>query len=339
MAALGDWPIFPGTITWEDAQAALDAEALGDGLPLVPPTGQRLDTMLSGVAAPDRSYGQMPPLFGDLTAATVAYNCVLAGCPPAALPIVLTAAEACLEPAFNLLGILTTTGTPAVATIVHGSVVERLDMNTGTNCLGPGNRANAAIGRAVALVMRNIGGARAGIGDMATMGQPGKYTFCVPESREAGLPPLPARRGLASDADAVTVLGVSGTIEVLPGDKGDTPEAILRPMAATMIAADAVAAAGRQRDRGEQFFLLPPELAQQIAKHGWDLAHIQDFLFSARSVDLPGLAEIGTDRPVARGPEDIHPVVTGGAGVKMTHLPLWAGGTVSVTRPVRDLKN
>jgi len=336
MAALGDWPIFPETVAWEEAQAILDAQDLGDGLPLVPPTDQRLEAMLAGVAQPDKSCGQMPPLFGDVTAATVAYTCVLAGAPPAALPVVLTAARACLEPDFNLLGILTTTGTPAVVTIVHGPVARSLDMNAGTNCLGPGNRANATVGRAVALVMRNIAGARAGIGDMATMGQPGKYTFCLPEGDEESLPSLPVRRGLAADADAVTVLGVSGTVEVLPGGNGDTPEAILQPVAAAMIAAGAVAAAGRQRDRGEQFFLLPPELAQQIAKHGWDLARIQDFLFSAQSVDLPGLVEIVADRPVARSPEDIHPIITGGAGVKMTHLPLWAGGTVSVTRAVCD---
>ncbi len=337
MEALGDLPVFRETVPWEEAQTVLEEGALGDGLPLVPPTPRRLQAMLAGVAAPDECHGQLLPLFGDLTAAAVAYNCVLAGCPPAALPIVLTAAEASLEARFNLLGLLTTTGTPAVVTIVHGPIARALGMNAGTNCLGPGNRANASLGRAIALVMRNIGGARAGIGDMATMGQPGKYTFCFPEGGEAVFPPLPARRGLDGDTSAVTVLGVSGTTEVLPSGGGDTPEAILAPMAAAMTAGGAVASAGRQRDLGEQFFLLPPELARQIVKHGWDLARLQEYLFNARSVALPEIASIAALRPIAAGAGDIHPVVTGGAGVKMTHLPLWAGGSVSVTRTVQDL--
>ena len=337
MEALGDLPIFSDSVSWEEAQASLEEQDLGDGLPLVPPTAPRLAAMLAGVAAPNKSYGRMLPLFGDLTAAAVAYNCVLAGCRPAALPIVLTAAEACLEPQFNLLGILTTTGTPAVVTIVHGPVRQSLEMNAGTNCLGPGNRANATLGRAMSLVMRNIGGARAGTGDMATMGQPGKYTFCFPEGDDALIPPLPVRRGFAADADAVTVLGVSGTAEVLPLEGGGTPEEILQPVAGAMIAGGAVASAGRLRDIHEQFFLLPAEMTQKIAKHGWDLGRIQDFLFNTRGIDVPETATIATPRAIARGPGDIHPIVTGGAGVKMTYLPLWAGGTLSVTRTLRKL--
>jgi hypothetical protein len=318
-----DLPVFPDTVAWEEAQETLNDLGLGDGLPLVPPTAARLAAMLAGAAAPNKSYGQMLPLFGDLTAHAVAYNCVLAGCAPDALPVVLTAAEACLEPHFNLLGVLTTTGTPAVVTIVHGPVVETLGMNAGTNLLGPGNRANATLGRAIALVTRNSGGARAGLGDMATMGQPGKYGFCFPEGDDPTFPPLPARRGFNATSSAVTVLGVSGTVEVLPRGGGETPEAILEPMAAAMTTAREVASAGRLRDPGEQFFLLPPELARQIAKKGWDLARIQSYL-----ADIIG--------DLARAPEDIHPVITGGAGVKMTLLPLWAGGSLSVTRAILD---
>ncbi|MDA1099238.1 MAG: hypothetical protein O2967_09675 [Proteobacteria bacterium] len=338
MELWADLPIFEETVPWEEAQAVLEEAELGDGLPLVPPTMQRLQAMLAGVAAPNKSHGQVLPLFGDLTAAAVAYNCVLAGCQRAALPIVLTAAAACLEPRFNLLGILTTTGTPAVVTIVHGPIVRTLGMNAGTNCLGPGNRANASLGRAIALVMRNIGGARAGIGDMATMGQPGKYTFCFPEGDEAIFPSLTARRGLDGATSAVTVLGVSGTAEVLPSGGGDTPEAILAPMAAAMTAAGAVASAGRRRDLGEQFFLFPPELARLVVKHGWDLARVQDYLLTAGTVTLPEIASITAMRPIAAGAGDIHPIITGGAGVKMTHLPLWAGGSRSVTRRLWDIK-
>src|SRR5690606_19315926 len=170
-----------------------------DGLPMVPPTRRRLDRMLVGVREPDRSRGLVPPLFGDLTAAAVAYNCVLAGCVPAELPIGLSAVAAGLDPPFNLLGIQTTTGTPTAAVVVHGPAARALGMNGGTNCLGPGNRANACIGRAVQLCLVNIGGARPGVGDMATMGQPGKYTFCFAESGDSGLSPLHVRRGFRAD--------------------------------------------------------------------------------------------------------------------------------------------
>ncbi len=309
-------PLFDESTSWETAQAALEAQELGDGLPLVIPTRRRLDAMLAGIDDADRSQGQMPPLFGDLTASAVAYNCVLAGARPAELPVVLTAATACLEPEFNLLGILTTTGTTAVAMMVHGPIAHRLDVNAGTNCLGPGVRANAAIGRALALVLRNVAGARPQVGDMATMGQPGKYTFCFAENDEAILPSLPSRRGLG--ADAVSVLGVSGTAEVLPAGDGDTPEAILQPVATAMHAAAAVAA--RKPTQGEQVLLLPPELARLIVRHGWDLARMQRYLFEAH--------------PVAVAPEAFHVIVTGGAGIKMTYLPLWAGGTRVVTRSV-----
>jgi hypothetical protein len=330
-------PVFSETAVWEDVQLALMAEELADGLPLVPPTNRRLDQMLEGVADPTRSFGFVPPLFGDLTIAVVAYNCVLAGCHSSEVPVVLSAVEACLEPHLNLLGVMTTTGTPAIATIVHGPIAQSLGMNSETNCLGPGNRANATIGRAIALVLRNVGGARAMTGDMATMGQPGKYSFCFAEGDASVLPSFAARRGVA--ADAVTVLAVSGTAEVLPTGNGDTPEVILKAMAAAMTAGGAVASAGRHREPGEQFFLLPPELAGKITGHGWDLGRIQEYLFDACEVSMPDVANFKRLRDTARSPEDIHPIVTGGAGVKMTYLPLWAGGALSVTRPIHNLRS
>jgi hypothetical protein len=331
-------PLFEESTSWEDVQAALDAEGLGDGLPLVPPTRWRLEEMLARVDDPDRSHGPMPPLFGDLTAAAVAYNCVLAGASPAALPVVLAAATACLEPDFNLLGILTTTGTTAVAVVVHGPIVRRLGVNAGTNCLGPGNRVNATIGRALALVLRNIGGARPEVGDMATMGQPGKYTFCFAENEEGIFPPLPARRGLGADANAVTVLGVSGTAEILPWGEGDSPEAVLRPVAAAMHTAIAVGGTARKSSRGEQVLLLPPELARLIARHDWDLRRIQRYLYDARCpLALTDATAPPTALPAAAAPEDIHVIVTGGPGIKMTCLPLWGGGTKTMTKVIASM--
>lgn len=330
-------PVFREGVDWREAQAVLAALGYADGLPQIPPTARALAQMLEGVREPEHSYGLMPPMFGDLTPAAVAYCCVLAGCVPAELPVVLTAAEACLADNFNLLGLLTTTGTPAVAVMVHGPVAQALGMNAGTNCLGPGNRANACIGRALASVMRIVAGAVEGVGDMATMGQPGKYGFCFAEGEGGLLPPLAVRRGVAAGAGAVTVLGVSGTMEVLPLDNRDTGEAILTPVAAAMMTAGAVASAGRVREPGQQVVLLPPEVLTTLQNRGWGLGDIQAFLYEATAAAMPGLADVSAACPLAAGVDDILPIETGGAGVKMTYLPLWAGGSRIQTRALRAL--
>lgn len=322
-----DWPIVDEGLSWEAAQDLLEGAELGDGLPLVPPTARRLAAMLHGVAAADTSLGFMPPLFGELTPRAVAYGCVLAGCRTAERPLVEAALLACLEPEFNLLGLMTTTGSAAVATLVHGDVVGRLGLNASINCLGPGNRVNAAIGRAVSLGLRNIGGAKAGTGDMATCGQPGKYTFCFAEGAEGPFAPLHVRRGLASAQSAVTVLGVSGTAEVLPlrdGEGGDAgAAAILEAVAMAMVAAVQTTGAARQQEAPEQAFVLPPELADRLAGEGYDLARIQQELFDAGE-------NAGTR--IAPAPNQIFPIVTGGPGVKIAYLPLWGGGSRMVTR-------
>ncbi|HEY2610366.1 MAG TPA: hypothetical protein VGI94_06125 [Reyranella sp.] len=317
------WPIVDDSASWETAQQILTDAELSDGLPLVPPTRRRLEAMVAGVAGRSESHGLMPPMFGDITPESIAYQCVIAGCRPAELPIVLAAAEAILEPDFNLLGIATTTGTACVALCVHGAIARQLGVNAGTNCLGPGNRANASIGRALQLSIRNVGGARSDVGDMATMGQPGKYTLCFAERNDGPFPTFTTRRGLGADASAITVMGVSGTAEVLPGDgEGATPEAILSPIATAMRAAIVMSSMSRKNERGEQVFLLPLEMAQKIVRHdGWDIARVQRYLFDE-------------GQGVARAPDAIHAIVTGGAGYKMSYLPIWGGGSQMVTRPL-----
>jgi hypothetical protein len=324
-----DAPLVDEGMDWEAVQAMLEDAGLGDGLPMVPPTVRRLSAMLSGVPEPDTPLGFVPPLFGELTPRAIAYNCVLAGCHPPERVVVEAAILACLEPELNLLGLMTTTGSAAIATIVHGPAVARLGLNASTNCLGPGNRANASIGRAISLCLRNIGGAREGSGDMATCGQPGKYTFCFAEGTEGPFQPLHVRRGLAAGTSAVTVMGVSGTAEVLPlrdGEGGDAgAEAILDALAIIMEAAVATTGSARQPEPPEQIFILPPELAERLLSAGIGLDELQNYLFD-------GATRSGTR--IARRKEEIQPVVTGGPGVKMAYLPLWGGGSRPVTRAI-----
>jgi len=315
------WPVVSETTAWEAAQQILADAELSDGLPLVPPTERRLQAMVGVVGDRGASRGMMPPMFGDITPETVAYQCVIAGAVPAELPVVLTAAQAILEPEFNLLGIATTTGSACVALCVHGPIARKLGVNAGTNCLGPGTRANACIGRALQLCLRNIGGARSETGDMATMGQPGKFTLCFGERTDGPFPTLTERHGFGRDVDAITVMGISGTAEVLPGDgEGATPEAILEPIVAGMRAEIVMSSQSRKNERGEQVFLLPLELAQKIARHdAWDIKRIQQYVFDR-------------GEGVASAPEAIHPIVTGGAGYKMAYLPIWGGGSQTVMR-------
>ena len=314
-------PLFAPDTDWDAAQATLLEAELSDGLPAAIPTPARLTAMLAG-CDPLLSFGAMPPLLGEITAQAVAWCCVIAGCRPAEFPVVLEAAIGTLESEFNLLGIQTTTGTPTVAAVVHGPAGPALGMNAGTNCLGPGNRANACIGRALRLVLTNVGDARPLVGDMATMGQPAKYGLAFAEGSHSLATPLHARHGLDPEEGAVTVIGLSGTLEVLPDDGAAAPEAVLRPALVAMQGARRASSGGRYREPGEQFLLLPPEMADVIAKGGWGLDQAQAFLQQ----------ESGTDWPIALTPSDIHIIIAGGAGVKMTCLVPWAGGTRSVTR-------
>lgn len=321
-------PVPDGTAV-EAATDALLADGIGDGLPVVPPTAARLERMLAGVAAPDAVLGTVPPLGGTLTPAAAGYCAVLAGCRPPELPVVLTALRACLEPEFNLLGVQTTTGTPAVAVLVHGPAVAGTGFCADTNALGPGHRVNAAVGRAVALAAAAIGGARPGVTDMATTGWPGRFGFCLPERTDGPFPTLAQRRGIAGSA--VTVLAAAGTAEVLPARGGGTVDDVLDPPAGVLAAA-VLATGDPGADRtAEQVLVLPPELAHRLAGLGADLTTVRR--------ELAGRADrlLARAAPGARvGP--VEPVVCGGPGVKMLHVPGWMGGSRSVTRALQPLR-
>lgn len=301
--------------SWEDVAQILESAVLVDGLPTVPPTPARLRRMLGAVADPARPYGQVPPLFGELTPAAAAYYCVLAGCAPECLPVVLTALIACLKQEFNLLGMQTTTGAPTVAAVLHGPVKSLVNANSGANCLGPGNRANATIGRAIRLALTNLGGATPGLVDMATIGQPGKYGMCFAESDSQLFSPFHVRQGFEASDSAVTVIGVSGTMEVVPAGGDPRPEAIVSSVA------HAVAGAGRPAtgpsgQHPESFLVLPHELAETLTNEGWTLEDFQ-----------AALEHEGDQSPHGK----LHTIVAGGAGIKMIYLPTWAGGTVPIT--------
>ena len=253
----------------------------------------------------------------------------------------MAATAAVAEPAFNLYGIQTTTGTATPMLIINGPVVQRLGLNTAANALGPGTRANAAIGRALQFVLRTIGGAQPGRGDQATMGQPGKFTFCCAENTLASpWEPLHVWRGFAPEQSTVTAVGATGTVEVVDADSADA-EGVLTTMARSMTIAGSL---GRDHllGGGEPLLLVAPEHAAIIARTH-TRRQAQAFLFKHARLPVDALASAQAEHlreasvaelTVAARPEDIMLAVLGGPGAKSTYVPTWGGGTRAVTRVV-----
>ncbi|MBM3139693.1 MAG: thioredoxin, partial [Chloroflexi bacterium] len=255
------------------AQERLHAAGLTDGLPAIPPTAARVAAMLQGCDPSGHpALGPLPPGFMTPTPWDLAACAVLAGCRPGVLPLMVAALSAVVDPAFNLLGIQTTTGAAAPLFVVNGPVVGALGINAGHSALGPGARANAAIGRALRLVLQNVGLAVPGAGDMATHGHPGKYTWLVAEHEaESPWPPLHATRGLPANASAVTAVGGVGNVEVvLPLSSAP---ALVRTMGRSMLVGGNLGHG--HFGSGQPLVLLPPECARFLAKHGYDRARFQ----------------------------------------------------------------
>jgi hypothetical protein len=326
---------------WEQTQAEL--ALLGDGLPLVPPTPERVTRML-GDLDPDELIATLAPCFGEATWRAIAENAVMAGCLPEYLPVIAAATAAVAETQFNLLGIQTTTGNAAPMIIVNGPIATAIGMNSGANALGPGNRANATIGRALRLVLQNIGGAKPGEMDMATLGQPGKYTFCLAENEvQSPWLALHAERGFAQEQSAVTVIGAEGIIEIVDSISAE-PEHLIRTYANSMLYAGSVGSSPENAGlvgAGEPLLLMPPEHAALFQRAGWSKQDVKAALHREAALGLDRLSPAVASRiseartassqdtaapiRIARDPDDILIVVAGGSGVKAAYIPTWSG--------------
>ncbi|HET7340442.1 MAG TPA: TlpA family protein disulfide reductase, partial [Methylomirabilota bacterium] len=173
------------TVSAADAIEELYARGVTDGLPVVPPTRERVSRALQACGrAADELIAEVPPNYGRATVEKIAINAVMAGCRPEYLPVVIAAVEAACDERFDLHGVSATTNSTAQLIVVNGPVRGRLDVNCGANLFGPGWRANATIGRALRLVCVNLGGARPGVVSMSTFAHPGRYTYCIGEWEE-----------------------------------------------------------------------------------------------------------------------------------------------------------
>jgi hypothetical protein len=219
----------------EDESEALLARGWSDGLPVVPPTEERVLAVLEGTTRdPQEVVAVVPPDLVPCTVEKVAINAVLAGCRPEHLPVVLAAVEAACTDEFNMHGVLATTMPVGPVIVVNGPIRRAIGMNSGRNVFGQGNRANLAIGRALQLVVRNVGGGRPGEVDRATFGNPGKLAFCFAEDEE-GSPwePLSVSLGAPPGASTVTLFPGEAPRSIVDQLSRD-PESLARTLAACL---------------------------------------------------------------------------------------------------------
>jgi hypothetical protein len=273
----GDVRFASRAITLGDAEDAIEAcyeRGWTDGLPVVPPTRERVLRMLQGTSRrPDEVLGMAPPDLAPCTVEKVAINAVMAGCKPEYMPVVLAAVEAALVDEFGMHGVLCTTMFAGPVVIVNGPVAKAVGMNSGVNALGQGNRANATIGRALQLVIRNVGGGRPGEVDRATLGNPGKYSFCFAEAEDSAWETLSVERGFDREASTVTLFAGEG-VQGIVDQKSRTPESLARSFALCLRAVDHPKLAMA----GDALLVVSPEHSRVFIEAGWSKARLRDAL-------------------------------------------------------------
>jgi hypothetical protein len=328
----------------DSAEAVLEhyeSRGWGDGLPMVPPTPDRVDAMLAGLPGdPDEVICALPPRFGEATPRIIAINAVLAGCRPEHMPVLVSAARALGRPELNLRGVNATTHPVAPLLIVSGGIAERAGYNSGLGAFGPGNRANATTGRAVRLLLMHVAGAVPGPGDASTQGGPAKYAYCVAENIAA----TPWESLAPEFESAVTIHCGEAPHNFHDMESGD-PGSILDKCASAM------ASMGQNNvviAQGEYFVALGPEHAATIAAAGWTKRDIASYLFAKARLRAgyvraqfesiawePWMHAVPDDAlvPMTGHPDNIKVFVCGGAGKHSSVIPSW-GMTKSVTEEV-----
>jgi hypothetical protein len=285
------WTTETGVAGWidlpDDPAAMLDeADRLGwgDGLPFIPPTRERVETMLeaSGID-PEEELDAITPSASRVTGAKVAANAVMAGCLPSVFPVVWTALGAILEPGFNHEGMNSTTHPTAPLVVVHGPIVAKAGFNAGIGTLGPGNRANATVGRAIRLCLLNIGHARPGDGDYATQASPAKYSYCMAENvAESPWGSYHVDLGFDPAQSAVTVMGAEGPHHV--NDHVSTDPAGVLTTVASMVTV--LGSNPAWLTNSQTIVVLGPEHAATVAKSGFSRRDVQLWLYENARLPL-----------------------------------------------------
>jgi hypothetical protein len=313
-----------------EAARQYDRNGWTDGLPIVLPTEAAVRDMLKGTdRAPADVLGVMPPRLAPVTVQKVAVNAVMAGCRPIYMPVLIAAIEALLEKDIDLTGVQSSTGGHSPLLLINGPVRHQIGINCSTGALGPGWQANATIGRALRLVLNNVGGARIGVTDMSTFGMAENFTYCLGENEEhSPWTPFHVEQGLHAEDSTVSVVAAYSP-ERISDHVGVRPEDILA------VAADVIAKITRfhvatmdaiiPRD---SLLVLCPEHAQSIASAGWSKADVQAYLFEKARIPYQKLKGLGrkVDRstllesadgpmvPMSSSPDRTKVIVAGGPG-------------------------
>jgi len=315
-----------------------------DGLPVIPPTEPLVRAMLDAAGlAPEQQIAFITHRAVSITAEKVAINAVMAGCRPEYMPVVVAAIEAIGDPQWSYHGPGTSTAGAGVLMIVNGPIARELDINAGDNLFGPGWRANATIGRAVRLVMRNVCGSRPGTLDRGTLGHPGKLSYVIAENEiESPWTPLHVERGFGAEQSTVTVLAAEAPHQIY-NQLSNTADGILRTMA------DDMRISGNVMGQPQYAVILAGEHMRTIGADGWDKPRIRQFLFEhtknthahlKKTQRMSGELKPGDEtllRPLVESPDDILVVAAGGrAGAFSAYIPGWGSkrSSQSVTKVV-----
>ncbi len=308
-----------------------------DGLPVIPPEASLVEAMMALEGRPPETVLARHPATGlELTVRAAAVNAVMAGCLPEYFPVIIAAFEAMNEAPFNFHGSTASTGGSSPLLIVSGPIVDEIGMNAGVNLFGPGNRANATIGRAIRLILLNVFRMIPGISDKSTQGNPGKYSFCIAERADKNpWAPLCEELGFPDGVSSVTVFAGAGFCNV-ENHGGNSPEAILETIADAMSNYGCISL-------GQSVVVLSPEHAGIIARDGWSKNEVQTYLFEHATRSKSGMQRIG--KYVAREyemqhredchrglePSDILVTVGGGdAGGHSAFIPSWSRSRASI---------
>lgn len=332
----------------EDEYEAMWERGWTDGLPVVPPTEGRVLAMLGGTGrSPSEVVATVPPNLVPVTVEKVAVNAVMAGCRPEYLPVVLAALEAACSNEFNLHGVLATTWSAGPVIVVSGPIARAIGMNSGINVLGQGNRANSTIGRALQLVVRNVGGGRPGEVDRATLGQPGKVGWCFAED-EDGSPweSLAVERGIPAGGSAVTVFA-GGGLHSIADQSSRAPESLARSFALALRGV----AHPKLPLAFDAFLVVSPDHGRVFREAGWSKARLRaeldELLRLPGSELVAGAGGIEAGIP-AHASERVFPkfregglliaYAGGGAGLFSGVIEGWAGGTVGSVPVTREVE-
>jgi len=325
-----------------------------DALPVIPPTPERVERMLLAAGSdPQEVIARIPPCYGEATIEKIAANAVMAGCFPEMMRILIPLVRAVADERFNAHGVQATTHFAAPLIIVNGPVRRELGFHFRQNVFSNVARANSTLGRALQLILLNLGGARPDGIDMSALGNPGKFSYCIAENEEENpWHPLHVDQGLAPEQSAVTLFAAEPPHGVSEHN-ARTARGVLKAISYALAAVWSY----RNCMGFEAVVALGPEHVHTIHRDGWTKQNVREFLFENTGVPLrcyddgesgEGVVQRGSYKQITidgepcyqkfRAPESIKIVVTGGTAGKFSAvLGSWSAGprgSQMVTYPV-----